>query len=130
MSLKSYLMNDNIFKMENNEKKTRLIKAILITGCIYISLTTIGSIILIGTNYIDDKTYLTSAISIFSIIQICFCVCCWVSSVEYHNTLNKQPNIESQPLLGPFPSNLGYPPIVSKNQSVHIEKPYLVSYKR
>jgi hypothetical protein len=55
--------------------------------------------------------------------------------INYYKHRNKQPNVESQPLIGPFPNNPGldYPPIVSKNLSknvyIHVDNPSLTLNK-
>jgi hypothetical protein len=61
----------------------------------------ISIIIVLQINSEEDNIYAIAAISFFSLIQICFCGCCWVSSIEYHN--NPQYNIESHPIINPLP---------------------------
>ncbi len=119
--------------MEHGKKKEE--KDELITQfCLmfFLSLIVIGVSIFFIINAAEIKTgeggdighFVGSALALVTFSIMLIAVCC-----NFWKLCNKQHHTESQPLLGPFPSNLGYPPIVSKNQSVQIEKPYLVSYK-
>jgi hypothetical protein len=116
----------NNVQMENEKKRHNLIADFC--AMVFIFFITIGIIIffLIYWSNFEIKfdggfIFALSIPIIFILILIYACIIFWKKFFKYRN---KQPNVESQPLIGPFPNNPGldYPPIVSKNLSKNLSK--------
>jgi hypothetical protein len=124
-------------QIEYNKRKKNLISAM-----VFYTLMTIGLSCLIVYRIIVESN--TEGGVKFGIIFIVFptviflialIYTCSLLEKAYYKYRNKQPNVESQPLIGPFPNNLDlhYPPLVSKNLSknvyIHVDNPSLTLNK-